>query len=97
MSVRQEAGVFWLTIPDSQRFFSFGVNCANLGEVNDPGSYPYTSGMTVINVVAVAGGFTYRAKKSKLSIVRGEDDNRVVGHPQFLQQRHHLTHLPVQS
>ncbi len=35
-----------------------------IGEVTKPGSYPYRSGMTVINAVAMAGGFTYRAKEN---------------------------------
>ena len=34
-----------------------------LGEVEKPGTYPYTSGLTVLNAVATAGGFTYRADK----------------------------------
>jgi hypothetical protein len=33
-SIQQEAGVFWLAKPDGQRFFSFGVNCANRGETD---------------------------------------------------------------
>ena len=33
-----------------------------LGEVNKPGEYPYTDGLTVLNAVARAEGFTYRAK-----------------------------------
>jgi polysaccharide export outer membrane protein len=41
-----------------------------IGEVNSPGSYPFESGMTVINAVAVAGGFTYRARKSRIVITR---------------------------
>ena len=41
-----------------------------VGEVNDPGSYPYVSGMTVINGVALAGGFTYRAQKTRIKIIR---------------------------
>jgi len=41
-----------------------------VGEVNDPGSYPFVSGMTVINGVALAGGFTYRAQKSRIKIIR---------------------------
>lgn len=44
-----------------------------IGEVNNPGSYPYVSDMTVLNAVALAGGFTYRAKKSKVSIIRADD------------------------
>jgi len=41
-----------------------------IGEVKNPGSYPFVSGMTVINAVAMAGGYTYRAKKSKTLIAR---------------------------
>ncbi|MBU2678550.1 MAG: polysaccharide export protein [Gammaproteobacteria bacterium] len=47
-----------------------------IGEVKEPGSYPYVNGMTVINAVAVAGGFTYRAKTKKLIIVRGDGEAR---------------------
>lgn len=32
-----------------------------LGEVNHPGQYPYEPGMTTLDAVALAGGFTYRA------------------------------------
>ena len=32
-----------------------------LGEVNHPGQYPYQPGMTMLDAVALAGGFTYRA------------------------------------
>lgn len=42
-----------------------------VGEVKTPGSYPYANGMTVINAVAVAGGFTYRARKGAITIRRG--------------------------
>jgi polysaccharide export outer membrane protein len=44
-----------------------------LGEVQTPGSYPYANGMTVINAVAMAGGFTYRARKNAIHILRGID------------------------
>ncbi|PKQ07061.1 MAG: polysaccharide biosynthesis protein [Alphaproteobacteria bacterium HGW-Alphaproteobacteria-12] len=42
------------------------------GEVSNPGQYPYTSSMTVLNAVAVAGGYTYRANQGKVYITRGE-------------------------
>jgi polysaccharide export outer membrane protein len=32
-----------------------------LGEVNHPGQYSYQPGMTMLDAVALAGGFTYRA------------------------------------
>jgi polysaccharide export outer membrane protein len=42
-----------------------------IGEVDKPGEYPYTDGMTVLNAVAVAGGFTYRANDGQAYITRG--------------------------
>jgi polysaccharide export outer membrane protein len=36
-----------------------------LGEVANPGPYPYVGKMTVITAVAMAGGFTYRAVKDE--------------------------------
>ena len=44
-----------------------------IGEVNKPGSYPYRPGMTILNAVAIAGGFTYRANKSSMYIKRAKD------------------------
>jgi len=42
-----------------------------LGEVNSPGSYAYVDGMKVINAVALAGGFSYRADQDDIIIQRG--------------------------
>jgi protein involved in polysaccharide export with SLBB domain len=39
-----------------------------IGEVNHPGSYPYVNGMTVINAVALAGGYTPRANHEGIKI-----------------------------
>ena len=50
-----------------------------IGEVQKPGSYPYVNGMTVINAVAIAGGFTYRAKEDAFAIRRGGDRTSVEG------------------
>lgn len=41
-----------------------------LGEVMKPGEYPYTNGLTVLNAVATANGFTYRADTHKVYIKR---------------------------
>lgn len=41
-----------------------------LGEVRNPGQYPFVSGMTVQTAVAIAGGFTPQAKKSSVEITR---------------------------
>jgi polysaccharide biosynthesis/export protein VpsN len=39
-----------------------------LGEVNKPGEYPYVSGLTLMNAIASAGDFTYRADKRRVFI-----------------------------
>ncbi len=41
-----------------------------LGEVNKPGQYSYSPGMTTLTAVAVAGGFTYRAVEAYAGDVR---------------------------
>jgi len=41
-----------------------------VGEVRTPGSYPYVSGMTVLNAIALAGGFTYRARENSFYVMR---------------------------
>ncbi|MDF2095806.1 polysaccharide biosynthesis/export family protein [Aquibaculum arenosum] len=46
-----------------------------IGEVREPGRYPYVDGMTVMNAVAMAGGYTYRARESRAEIKRqGKDE-----------------------
>lgn len=50
-----------------------------LGEVNKPGEYPYRPGMTMLSVVALAGGFTYRAVEDTASVVRAEQGRPVEG------------------
>lgn len=42
-----------------------------LGEVGAPGQYPYASGMTVLNAVATAQGYTPRAEKKVVYIRHG--------------------------
>lgn len=48
-----------------------------IGEVKAPGSYSYVNGMRVINAVALAGGFTYRAREDELYITRSEDGQKI--------------------
>jgi protein involved in polysaccharide export with SLBB domain len=47
-----------------------------VGEVKTPGSYAYVTGMSVINAVALAGGFTYRAKESSFYLDRSAKDGK---------------------
>lgn len=46
-----------------------------LGEVNKPGEYPFVAGLTVMNAVASAGDFTYRADKSRILIKNADNPN----------------------
>ncbi|HVG50778.1 MAG TPA: polysaccharide biosynthesis/export family protein [Xanthobacteraceae bacterium] len=41
-----------------------------LGEVTFPGQYPYVANMTVETAVAIAGGFTPRARRDEVNIAR---------------------------
>jgi len=50
-----------------------------LGEVKNPGSYPYVEGMTVLNAVAIAGGFTYRAREEDFYITRASNPAQKTG------------------
>jgi len=47
-----------------------------LGEVNEPGSYPYVNGMTALNAVALGGGFTYRADQDDLYLIPASDPSK---------------------
>lgn len=47
-----------------------------LGEVKEPQSYPYVAGMSYLNAVAIAGGYTYRAKKDYVMVIRANDQDK---------------------
>ena len=44
-----------------------------VGEVIKPGSYDWSGDLRTINAVALAGGYTYRAKQSDLRVIRHGD------------------------
>jgi protein involved in polysaccharide export with SLBB domain len=47
-----------------------------LGEIGKPGSYPYVSGLTLRQAIAIAGGYTRRARETPLRVIRaGKDSN----------------------
>jgi len=46
-----------------------------LGEVNKPGEYPFVSGLTVMNAIASAGDFTYRADKVRILVKSADSPN----------------------
>jgi protein involved in polysaccharide export with SLBB domain len=41
-----------------------------IGEVSRPGQYPYVNGMTVLHAIALAGGYTERARTADVEIRR---------------------------
>lgn len=51
-----------------------------LGEVRNPGQYPYVPGLTVGRAVATAQGYTYRANVNRVFIKRA-DDTRELTYP----------------
>jgi polysaccharide export outer membrane protein len=48
-----------------------------LGEVTTSGEYPYSAGLTVLNAVATAGGFSYRANTKSVYIKRAGEQTEV--------------------
>ena len=49
-----------------------------VGEVQKPGNYPYVSDITAVNAIAMAGGFTRRARKNDFYIRRLDKDGKMV-------------------
>ncbi|WP_262964930.1 polysaccharide biosynthesis/export family protein [Methylobacter psychrophilus] len=47
-----------------------------LGEVQSQKSYHYVDGMTYINAVVIAGGYTYRAKEDHVMVIRMNDHQK---------------------
>lgn len=41
-----------------------------VGEVTRPGAFPYVSGINVVQAIAIAGGYTRRASKTRITIQR---------------------------
>lgn len=44
-----------------------------VGEAANTGAFPYVAGMTYLKAIAIAGGFTYRAKQDQVFVVRAND------------------------
>jgi protein involved in polysaccharide export with SLBB domain len=59
-----------------------------IGEVMKPGSYNYVNGMAVVNAVALAGGYTYRADKDGITLKHGGVDGK---------QEEHVNELTIVS
>ncbi len=48
-----------------------------LGEVNSAGSYPFIAGITILEAVAIGGGYTRRARTSSATVTRMTPEGRV--------------------
>jgi polysaccharide export outer membrane protein len=46
------------------------------GEVTKPGEYPYAAGMTLLNAIALGGGYSYRAQQNFAVVTRQGKDYR---------------------
>ena len=94
-----EAGIKDALEPDFLKNASVNVDVLNyrpfyiLGEVNKPGSYPYVSGMKVVNAVALSGGYTVRASQGKIFIERG-GQQKVPADPQTQVMPGDIVHVP---
>jgi polysaccharide export outer membrane protein len=47
-----------------------------MGEVRRTGSFTYVDGLTFLTAIAAAGGYTYRARKDVVYVIRGTDNSR---------------------
>ncbi len=47
------------------------------GEVNKPGQYAYQKGMSLLHAISTAGGFTEKARRSKVKVVRESQGKKV--------------------
>lgn len=71
--------------PDFVRAANVSVEVLNfrpfyiVGEVRQPGSYQFVPGMTVLNAVAIGGGYTYRARENAF-ILRRPAGNGSIDH-----------------
>jgi polysaccharide export outer membrane protein len=55
---------------------SKGGMCFVTGEVKSPGTYPCEDDTTILKIIALSGGFTGKASKSGVRIVRVENDEK---------------------
>jgi polysaccharide export outer membrane protein len=67
-------------------YISKGGTCYVTGEVDEPDSYPCDN-VTVLKMIALAGGFTGKASKSSVRIVRVVDGEKTILHDVELDSR----------
>jgi len=72
-----EAGAFTIQPLDSIIVQEYG-KVFILGEVKQPGSYYFKKNLTVVEIVAMAGGFTDIANKNGVQVIRKEDGKKKI-------------------
>ena len=68
-----------------------------LGEVNNPGTYKLEDGMTVTRAISLAGGYTERASKRRVQILRNNEEGKQTKHraePNELVQPEDIIEVP---
>src|SRR5438445_1228668 len=55
-----------------EEYRNFFVN----GQVEKPGGYPFSPGLTVRKAISLAGGFRERASREKLNVIRDDDSSQ---------------------
>ncbi|MBI1839930.1 MAG: polysaccharide export protein, partial [Verrucomicrobia bacterium] len=76
-----------VSVKNEERFFFVG------GEVRTPGRIIYASGLTVLQAIDSAGGFTEFAKRTKVSLRRVNGQQFVIDCDKALQE--HTIDMPV--
>lgn len=46
------------------------------GQVRKPGTLPYSEGMTIVEAISQAGGFTQMARKNAVTVTRGQEEKK---------------------
>ena len=59
-----------------------------LGEVTKPGSYSLTADTTIVDAIALAGGFRDFAKKKGIYVIRQDTNGREIRYPLQLREFH---------
>ncbi len=71
-----------------------------LGQVTKPGSYPLTADTTIVDAVAVAGGFKDFAKKKGIYVIRQDPSGREIrigfNYEDFVKGKHAVHNIQLQ-
>ncbi|MBU2265513.1 MAG: polysaccharide biosynthesis/export family protein [Candidatus Omnitrophica bacterium] len=77
LDLETEGRLFFLKPKDNIMVPEYG-KVFILGEVKSPGSYYFKKNLTVVEIIAMAGGFTNLANKNAAQVVRGEGQSKQV-------------------